>query len=281
MITKNIRLGHTELRLVLELEREEKKVFDTKDAYRILGTSRDSVNTALYRLRKKGRIEEIERGKYLLVPARAGYQGKWAEMPFLIAGHLVEPYYIGFASALNHWNMTEQIPSSTYIVTTKRKKGVEHGPLKFVFVTLASNRFFGSTEETVDGKPVQISDREKTIIDCLLHPQYCGGLDEIAKGIWESWDELDKKRLLQYTERIGVKVVKRRLLYLLDVLELKDKEIDDTLQIHKPTGYMWLDPTWIKNALEYSKKYGLIINRSKESLTRWRGHYSLGLKYTN
>lgn len=272
MITKNIRLGHTELKLVLELEKEEKKVFDTEDAYRILGTSKDSVNTALYRLRKKGRIEEIERGKYLLVPARAGYEGKWAEMPFLIARHLVEPYYIGFASALNYWSMTEQVPSLTYIVTTRRKKDVKYGPLRFVFVTLTENRFFGSIEETIDGKPVYISDREKTIIDCLLHPEYCGGLDEAAKAIWESWEDLDKKRMLEHAEKIGVKVVKRRLFYLLDVLELKDKEIDDALQIHKPTGYMWLDPAWTKNALEYSKEYGLIINRSKESLTRWRGY---------
>jgi len=270
MVTKNIRLGHRELELVLELEREEKRVFDTKDAYRILGTGRDSVNTALYRLRKKGRIEGIERGKYLLVPARAGYRGRWAEMPFLIASHMVEPYYIGFASALNHWNMTEQIPERTYVATTKRKKDAGHGPLRFAFVTLADSRFFGIVEEAVDGGRVRISDREKTIIDGLLHPQYCGGLDEVAKGMWESQDELDKRRLLEYAERVGVKVVKRRLLYLLDILEMWDDMVDDAVRMHRPTGYMWLDPTWDKSALEYSKRHGLIINRSRESLTRWR-----------
>ena len=272
MVTKNIHLGTTELKLVLDLEKEEKRVFNTKDAYRILGTSRDSVNTALYRLRKKGRIQKIERGKYLLVPARSGYEGRWTEMPFLIAHHLAEPYYIGFASALNHWNMTEQVPDSTYIVTTKRKKDVEYAPLRFVFITLTQNRFFGRIKEFIDDRPLYISDREKTIIDCLLHPQHCGGLDEIAKAIWESWEDLDKKRLLEYAEKIGVKAVKRRLFYLLDVLELKNKEMEERLQIHKPTGYMWLDPAWTKNALEYSKEHGLIINRSKESLTRWRGH---------
>jgi len=272
MVTKNIRLGHRELRLVLELDREETRIFDTRDAYRMLGTGKDSVNTALYRLRKKGRIEGIERGKYLLVPARAGYQGRWAEMPFLIARHLVEPYYVGFASALNHWNMTEQIPDRTYIATTKRKKNTEYGSLLFAFVTLTYSRFFGCVEETVDGGRVRISDREKTIIDGLLHPQYCGGLDEVAKGMWESQDELDKSRLLEYAERIGVRVVKRRLLYLLDILEMADDRVDDAMLTHRPTGYMWLDPAWAKNALEYSKKHGLIINRSSESLTRWRCH---------
>jgi len=272
MVTKNIRLGHRELKLVLELEREERGIFDTKDAYRILGTGKDSVNAVLYRLRKKGRIEGIERGKYLLVPARAGYHGRWAEMPFLIARSLVEPYYVGFASALNHWNMTEQMPDRTYIVTTKRKKDAEYGQLRFAFVTLTDNRFFGSVEETVDGGRVYISDREKTIIDGLLHPQYCGGLDEVAKGMWESQDELDRGRLLEYAERTGVKVVKRRLLYLLDILELADDKVDEAVRIHRPTGHMWLDPTWAKNALGYSKRHGLAINRSKESLTRWRCH---------
>lgn len=271
MITHNIRLGPTELKLILTLEKEDKRVFNTKDAYRILDSSKDSVNTALYRLRKKNRIEEIERGKYLLIPAKAGYEGKWAEMPFLIASHLVEPYYIGFASALNYWGMTEQMPNKTFIVTTKRKKRLEYDPLEFEFVTITKKRFFGITNEVIDKKNINISNKEKTIIDCLLHPKYCGGVDEIVKGIWEERDELDFDILLDYANQTGIGVVTMRLLYLLDILGI-NTNLKKMSKISKPKGFMWLDPAWPKQVIEYSKEYKLIINRTKDSLTRWKKH---------
>lgn len=271
MITKNLRLGNTELRLILTLEEEEKSVFTTADAYRILKSTKDSVNTAIYRLRKKGRIEKIERGKYLLIPAKAGYHGKWAEMPFVIASHLVKPYYIGFASALNYWGMTEQIPNATFVVTTKRKRNVKYGPLKFEFITMTKKRFFGIAEQKIGESHFSISNKEKTIIDCLLHPEYCGGLDEVTKGIWEEKDDLDFLRLIDYAKDTGVIVATMRLLYLLYILKL-NKKVNDMATIPRPKGFMLLDPTWPKEKVEYSKEYGLIINRTKESLTRWKGH---------
>jgi predicted transcriptional regulator of viral defense system len=271
MVTKNIRLGSTELRLILTLEKEEKTVFNTADAYRILNSTKDSVNTALYRLRKKGKVEEIEKGKYLLVPAKAGYDGKWAEIPFLIVPHLVTPYYIGFASALNYWGMTEQIPSVTFVVITGRKRNLEYGPLKFKFITFAKNRLFGIVEEKIDGEAFKISSREKTIVDCLLYPQYCGGIDEVIKGIWESHDELDFTKLFYYSEKIGVQVVNRRLRYILDMLDIKTN-LDDKVSNKIPKGLMWLDPSGPKKVIEYSKEYGLIINRTKKELTGWMGY---------
>lgn len=271
MTTKNIRLGSTELKLILTLEEEEKSVFTTADAYRILKSTRDSVNTALYRLGKKGRVEKIERGKYLLIPAKAGYKGKWAEAPFVIANHLVKPYYIGFASALNYWGMTEQVPSVTFVVTTKRKENVKFGPLTFKFVTVTKKRFFGMTEEKIGDDSFNVSDKEKTIIDCLLHPEYCGGLDEVAKAIWEEGDELDFLKLFEYARDIKVSVVTRRLLYLLDILKM-DKKIKNMLEIPQPKGFLLLDPGWTKENFEYSHKYGLILNRTKDSLTRWMRH---------
>jgi len=46
----------------------------------------------IYRLKKKGRIEEIEKGKYLLIPARAGYDGSWSEVPNFIVPYIIDIY---------------------------------------------------------------------------------------------------------------------------------------------------------------------------------------------
>lgn len=269
MITQKLRLGPTELKLLFTLEKEGKSVFKTDDAYRILDSSRDSVNTALYRLRKKGRIEKIERGKYLLIPAKSGIEGAWSEMPFLIASELAAPYYIGFWSALNYWGMTEQVPSVTFVATTKRKKKkLAYGPITFEFITLSKKRFFGTVEEKIEGGKFSISSREKTVVDCLLYPQYCGGIDEVIKGIWEDQNELDFEKILDYSRKIGVEVVIRRLGYILDMFEIKN-DVADKIAKSNPKGFMWLDPIGPKKILGYSKKYGLIINRAKKELTSW------------
>jgi predicted transcriptional regulator of viral defense system len=270
MVTRLIRLGSTELRLILTLEEEGKKIFSTADAYRILKSSRDSVNTALYRLRMKGRIEEIERGKYLLIPAKAGYRGKWAEVPFVIASKIVEPYYIGFASALNYWGMTEQVPSTVFVVTTKRKRNLEYGSVKFKFVTFSNRRFFGIVEEEIGDEKFRISSKEKTIADGLIYPKYCGGLDEVVKGIWESQDEIDFMKVMDYSNEMKNESAKRRLLYILDMLGIK-KTYREKLN-ESPKGFMWLDPSGPREAIGYSKEYGLIINRTKDELMSWRGY---------
>lgn len=272
MVTKELKmLGPRELRLLFTLEEEGKFVFKTDDARRILGTSEASIKNVLYRLRKKGRVEEIERGKYLLIPAKAGYSGKWAEVPFVIASKIVDPYYIGFASALNYWGMTEQVPSTTFVITTKRKRNMEYGSLKFKFITFSKKRFFGTVEEETAGEKFRISSREKTIVDGLIYPKYCGGLDEIVKGIWESQDEIDFTKIIDYAKEIGNDSVKRRLFYILDVLELKKKiGAKDLNKI--PKDLKWLDPSGPKKAIEYSKEYGLIINRTKDELMGWRGY---------
>jgi predicted transcriptional regulator of viral defense system len=275
MLTKEekIRLGSNELKLLFTLEEEDKMVFAASDAHRILQTSDSSVKNVLYRLRKKGRIEEIERGKYLLVPAKAGYLGSWSEVPFVIVSSLINPYYIGFWSALNYWKMTEQVPRTVFVATTKRKKNLEYGQTKFEFVTLSKDKFFGFVEQEIADSKFLVSSREKTILDCLMYPRYCGGLDEAVKGIWNGRKEIDFAKTLDLAKRLGISTVIRRLGYILEVLNL-EKQIREEIASTKFTDYRWLDPLATKRfeGQRYSPKYGLMLNRTKEDLTSWMGH---------
>lgn len=271
MVTKELALGPNELRLLLTLEKDGKSLFSINDAKRILKTSESSVWNVLYRLKRKGRVEEIERGKYLLIPARAGYEPSWSEAPLFLVPHLIRVYYVGFWTALNYWGMTEQVPRTIFIATTKRKRDVEYGPTKFEFVTLSKRRFFGFVHERVAGISFAVSTREKTIVDCLLYPRYCGGLEEAVKGIWNAREDLDFDKLLDFAKRIGVGVVERRLAYVLDVLQV-GKRMPSRLAEGRLDHFTWLDPLGPKKALTYSREYGLAINRTKDELTDWRGH---------
>jgi predicted transcriptional regulator of viral defense system len=172
---------------------------------------------------------------------------------------------------MNYWGMTEQIPYTVFVVTTKRKRNLKFGYQKFQFVTFSKTKFFGFIEETRGKTKFNISTKEKTIVDGLMYPQYCGKISEVAKAMWNSRKEINWEIILEMVKKIGLSVVLRRLGYLLTILEIKDDtdNIIDDIKREQFKGFHFLDPTGSKKRLDYSKEYGLIINRTRNELLGW------------
>jgi len=272
-MTQNLILGDKENRLLLTLEKDGADVFTFRDAQRILKTTVPSVKNILTDLTRKRCIQRIERGKYLLVPARAGYEKHWTEYPWMIVPHLVDAYYVAFWTAMNFWDMTEQIPLTVFVATTKRKRDLEFGNQRYEFVTLSEKKFFGFVEQDSGDAKFNISSREKTLVDGLMHPGYCGGIIEVTKALWNCRDEsdVDWDVVLKHACDVGVNVVLRRLGYLLSFLEIKGGIVDRIKQ-NTFKGYHYLDPGTPKNRYAYSKDFGLIINRTEHQLRDWMEH---------
>jgi len=270
-MTQNISLGPQENRLLLALAEKEISVFSFDEAKDILQTSNQSARHVLMDLTRKGRLQRIQRGRYLLVPERAGTELHWAESPWVIVPHLIDVCYVGFWTAMNYWGMTEQIPYTVFVATTKRKSSLKFGSQRFEFVTLSQKKFFGFVEEKASRtETFNISSKEKTIVDGLMHPEYCGGIPEVAKAMWNARDDVDWPAVLEMSKRIGVSAVLRRLGYLLDVLGIERGIADELRNAHR--GYRFLDPNAAKERLGHSKEYGLIINRRRGRLLGWREH---------
>lgn len=273
-MTEKLVLGDKENRLLLTLEEMAMDIFTFSDAQKILKTSVPSVKNILMNLTNKRCIQRIERGKYLLVPARAGYEKYWTEHPWVVVPYLIDTYYVGFWTAMNYWGMTEQIPYTVFVVTTKRKRDLKFGNQKFEFVTISKKKFFGFIEQkATKTKTFNISSKEKTLVDGLMHPENCGGITEMAKALWYSRNEDDVNwdLVLKYANDVGVNVVLRRLGYLLSFLEIKSDIVN---KIKKITfkGYQYLDPNVPKEKYMYSKDFGLIINRPVVKLKDWMEH---------
>ena len=268
-MSQSINLGPQENNLLLTLAERGDTVFDFETANCILRTSNSSTRHVLMNLTRKGRLQRIQRGKYLLVPETAGRDLCWAESPWVIVPHLIDRYYVGFLTAMDYWGMTDQIPYTIFVATTKRKNSLKFGNQKFEFVTLSASKFFGFIEQKVDKrKTFVISSKEKTVVDGLMHPVYCGGIPEMAKAIWNARDEVDWSAVLEMSRKTRVDVVLRRLGYLLNILEIKDEITNKLKNTFK--GYHFLDPNGTKERFGYSKKYGLIINRNEDHLLNWR-----------
>ena len=263
MVTQKIQLSNIEIKLLFTLERQSKEVFTVKDAAKILeDTSKQVIWDTLSRLVKKHRIERIERGKYILIPAKAGLKAVWGVRATELLKSFSQEYYISFWSALAYWGITEQIVKTLYISILKRKKSIQYLDTRYEFVKLSKKHFFGYVERN----GINVASVEKLILDCLKHPEYSGGLSEISKIFYDSEVKINWDNLLVYLKKFNVNAVERRLYFLLDYFNLKENVVYRYLSKRKFEGYRLLEPSRSKNTGKYNSKFGLRININPETL---------------
>src|SRR3546814_11133935 len=71
----------------------------------------------------------------------------------------------------------------------------------FRFVDVKPQDFFGVTEIWITSQEqVRVSDPERTIIDGLDHPQFVGGVTEVARGLWMKRDTLRVALMIDYAQ---------------------------------------------------------------------------------
>lgn len=268
-------LNQKEATVLANLSAEGKAVFSFEDAFNILGGDRNTARKFLSALIIKGWLKSLERGKYLIVPLEAGTSREWSEEAFVIASHLANPYAISYWSALNYWGLTEQITQTVFVSTTRRKFKLETEALgvSYRFIKLSERKFFGFTGIWFGDKQIQITDKEKTIVDCLDHPEYCGGMVEASKGFVNGIEAgINLETLTAYAKRLGNSTIFKRLGYLSEILDLPVKDFADKWRERIGAGYSLFDPGKGVSQGRYYSKWNLRLNVSEDELINWREH---------
>jgi predicted transcriptional regulator of viral defense system len=232
-------LSSAEARVLSDLSFNGKQIFTLEDIKKYDKNSKDF----LYNLTQKNWVIRIKKGLYMIAPLVAGELGaqSYTVHSFIIASHLVEPYYISHWSALNYYGYTNQTPPAVYITTTKPRNKKHILDTEFIFVTLVARKMFGTTEIKIEDKSVNISTPEKTITDCLDHPEHCGGIEEVAKTLYFEHQDFDIEKIIRNAKKMGNKTIIKRLGYLFDTY--KFHEYEKLLEgITLSEGYANLDP---------------------------------------
>jgi predicted transcriptional regulator of viral defense system len=264
-------IGSKEAELIAYLSDKRKRVFSIAEAAEIMGISRTSASDLALRLLKKKKLIRIEKAKYLIVPPEAWKTGEYTEEGIILASQIVKPYYISYWTALSFYGWTEQPSRTIFIATTKSKKTIELQGTNFKFVRLRSNRFFGFNEQWVGNQKVSVADKEKTIVDCLDQPRYCGEIVEVVKGIWNGRQELSFEKIIEYARTMNNGAIIKRLGFLMDMLEIHKSKLRKEMMKNLTSGYVALDPdSKIKGT--YNKEWNLSINVNVSNLTEWRTH---------
>ncbi len=239
-------LGKVSAYLISRLYEENKPIFTIRDAQRVLNKDYNETTDLLSELVKRKVISRLKRGKFLIIPQEVGeveqYIGNW----YVAAREVVNSpqYYIAFYSAMHYWGMLTQPLVKIFVATSKRQVVPNSMKDKLVFIFVKEKFIWGVKEEWVTRtQKVRISDLEKTIVDALAHPQYCGGITEIAKGIWIAKDRIDYHKLNEYVNRYSKNVVAKRLGYILEILKIDQPHLLKQLRKYVKSRYDLFDPT--------------------------------------
>ena len=236
-------LSTREAQVLSRLASENREIISISDIADVLDIPRKSAKDMAYALKEKGWLERVAHGKYLILPLAAGENAVYTAHEFVIASALVEPMYVGYWNALNHHGLTEQVPRTVYIATTVRAQERKIHGVTYRPVTVTEQKFFGYQPTAVESNQVNISSIEKTLVDCADHPEFCGGISELAKAMHNAVDmRCSWERVVECLRRVGNGAATKRLVYLADQLDIDLPEYDEFVESFT-TGYPLLDPT--------------------------------------
>jgi predicted transcriptional regulator of viral defense system len=149
----------------------------------------------LYSMRDKGQVEVLARGLYRLTDAPP------LSNPDLVTVAAKIPHGIVYlVSALAFHEMTTQIPHEVWIAVPRNSEPprLDNPPIRAVRLNQASYEVGVETHQ-LDGVPVKIYSREKTLVDCFKHRSDVG-LDTVLEAVrmYKAQGRIDVDTILRF-----------------------------------------------------------------------------------
>jgi len=240
--------------LVRLLSAEGDRIFTIERARELsprVGLKESYLWEALHHLRRNGWIVPLRRGLYAL--ASSSVPGMTPAHEFEIAMALVSPAAVSYWSALHHHGLTEQVPRKVFVLTTTgtsvprskkvegKREGYSIGGVVYQFIQTKPEWFFGIQKVWVNEARVAATDPERTLLDGLSMPKYCGDFAEVLHAFEVKGEDLDLPRIIEYALKLDAATVKR----LGWVLEKQGVALErlEPLAALPVKGYRTLDPT--------------------------------------
>src|SRR3989344_1569486 len=134
---------------------EKYPTFNIKVLKDIIEKDSEYAKLVIYRLKKEKLIFEIEKNKYTT-----------RKDPLVVASNILWPSYISGWSSLRYYNLTEQLPQTISIFTTRArgKKEIFFNNTRIKITKIKPKYFFGYKKERYRDCEIFIADKEKALI---------------------------------------------------------------------------------------------------------------------
>ena len=194
--------------------------FTRLDAEEASGASFVAVQSALRRLKQRGRIVSPRRGFYVIIPPEYREAGSPPASWFIedLMKFCDCDYYVGLLTAASLYGAAHQKPMVFQVLTDKMSATIKAGRIT---IQTRRSRSVGSSPtrriQTETGT-MAVSTPEATAFDLVRFPRVSGNWNNIATVLIELAERMDPNLLVQAAE-LGRRPVTQRLGYLLDLVQ--------------------------------------------------------------
>jgi predicted transcriptional regulator of viral defense system len=213
-----------------------------QDAAKTLHIQPSYVAEILHYLQKEDWIRRLKRGLYA-VRSDSGFGT--TPHDYEIAMALVSPSAISYWTAMRYHHITQQIPHTICaLVPTGTSIPRTLSKHDYHYIQVKPDHYFGFEQIWVEQSqvsPVLVTDLERTLLDGLTAPQYCGDFQEVLHAFIMAMAQqgFNLEKLIDYALRLDGAVGKR-LGWVLEKLEFENAKLAKLFAI-PIKGYRKLD----------------------------------------
>jgi predicted transcriptional regulator of viral defense system len=210
-------LSQREVALIAGWERDRRKFLSSDEIRAAVGAAAAAKVT--FSLLRKGVLERVERGVYLIRPVRSLLRPTSPSAPMVLAAILhAEPYYLGGLWALTQHGLTDQQYVSVLdAFVTRVRPGRNLAGAKVVFHAVPPRAMeYGVSEVRIEEVNVRVSDAQRTLLDVLDYPRMVGGLRLAVGLVAAGISRVDLATVVEYGVRGSRSATCQRLGVLLE-----------------------------------------------------------------
>ena len=255
-------LGPIETNIVARLTYEKKAIVTVEGLDRWFNLLPENRKQVVFRLKKKKILTPIKRGVYAFSPLEAGPEGSGVDE--LLIPPLFFPkqnYYVGYSTMFNYYGFTEQLFQTVYVLNTSRWMERTICGISYKFIKIPENRMYGSEIIKIKDADVNISSKERTLIDLLYFNRPVGGITSAVEIFTEivKNKQCDIKKVIEYAARFPNITIRKRIGLILDRMKVADIILKPLIKSVKKTAISSLNGT---RQGTLNKKWMAIVNDS-------------------
>jgi predicted transcriptional regulator of viral defense system len=230
---KNTILSQSNLNLLERVIAKNGRIATFEQLYEAMGESvtRNAARKRVSDICKAGWLVRVKRGVYLVITdiTTLGF----ADISELVLAHVLnQNSYISFESALQYYGMFDQMLSRIGSVTTDLTKEFKVHNTTYTFSKIKKALYFGFRETTVNGKKVNIAEKEKALLDMLYFRSSSYGVTLVLEKLKEYKNEIDFEKIKQYSTKYSLSIVWKTG-FLLDQIGIDTSDLQIYEQIRK------------------------------------------------
>lgn len=213
-------------------------------------TKRESKHSLLAYNRRSGRLINIRRGLYAVVPDGMAAESYMVN-PYLVAAKATTDAVLAYHSALSfHGYAYSQFSTVTYLTAQKEAKKFDFQGSDYVGVTQPLSLLrrrktnFGVEEADQIGMSVRVTSLERTLVDCFDRLDLTGGLEEVWRSL-QMVPQLRVREIGEYSRLLGNAVTTAKVGVFLQLnrehFRVKEEDLE-LLRKHRPSNKCYMVP---------------------------------------